>query len=146
MAVILILIAGAYASFQPSITPLSDLTNPNSSDSVSRNDSESSRRESSLVSANKTKTCLTCNGTGTRTKTIENYLTCPACAGAGKITCPHCSGSGRLELSRHLETNICPRCLGTGRQTCPDCNGKGYKSETVTTNEKCPTCKGKIQV
>lgn len=133
IAVILILTTCAYAHFQPPITSSSDLTNPNSSDIISQNDSECLRRESS-VSNSKTKSCLTCNDTGTLTKTIENYLTCPVCAGTGKITCPCCDGSG------HLGTDICIKCLGASLQTCPDCDGKGYKSEIVTTKDKCPDC------
>lgn len=133
ITVLLILIANVYAAFQPSINPPSDLTNSNSSDFVSQNP-ESSRRENSLVSDNKTKTCHACNDTGTIIKTIENYMTCPACAGAGKIPCHHCNGLGRLGI------DICTICLGAGLQTCPDCGGKGYKSETVTTKEKCPAC------
>lgn len=144
-AVLLILIAGVYASFEPPIAPLSDLTNSNVLDSFSQN-SESSRRENNLASADKTDTCLTCNDTRTLTKTIENYLTCQACAGAGKIICPYCSGSGHLGASGHSGADICPECLGTGRQTCHDCDGKGYKSETVITKEKCPTCKDKATI
>lgn len=141
IAVIFILIAGAYASLQPSEIS-STLTNPNSSESVSQSGSESSRRDNSLIS--ETETCLICNDTGTLTKTIENYLTCPVCAGTGKIICPDCNGSGRSEFSKHLGTNICPSCHGDGRLTCSDCSGKGYKSETIITTVKCPICKDKI--
>lgn len=144
IAVVFILITGAYASLQPSKMLSSTLTDPNCPESVSQSDSESSRRESSLVSANETETCLICNNTGILTKTIKNYLTCLACANTGRIICRHCSGSGRSELSEHIGTNICPRCQGTGRQTCLDCGGNGYKSETVTTQVKCPICKDKV--
>lgn len=142
IALLFILTTEAYASVQPSETQSSNLTDLMSSEGVNRIDSDSSRRESSLVGENETKICLACNDTGIITKTITNYLTCPVCT-AGKVSCHSCDGLGYLGSSKHIGKEICPECLGTGLQTCPDCNGKGYKSEITTSQANCPICKDK---
>ena len=106
-----------------------------------------------------TKTCDTCNGYGTVTKT--GYFTCSSCNGSGNGSvyskpCSKCNGYGG-----YTGTNgwvLCSSCNATGAvatvSKCSNCSGSGeiYEmrsidcsyctSGTITTYTTCGTCNG----
>lgn len=74
--------------------------------------------------------CDTCHGSGA--KTGSTPVTCPTCAGQGKV-----QQVQRSILGQIVNIVTCPDCKGAGtiiKEKCPDCKGDGRvkKEETVT--------------
>ncbi|MEI9964228.1 MAG: molecular chaperone DnaJ [Caulobacteraceae bacterium] len=68
--------------------------------------------------------------------TIPSAMTCEACSGSGckpgtsPVTCPTCAGAGRIRASQGFFAieRTCPRCGGSGRSIadpCAECHGAG---------------------
>ena len=78
--------------------------------------------------------CEPCGGTGAAPGTSP--VTCPACAGAGRV-----QQVTRTILGQMVRSGTCPRCDGAGRiveTPCPRCEGDGRILEDVTLDLEIP--------
>ena len=76
----------------------------------------------------KSTTCSTCNGTGSRSG--SRPAACPTCGGTGHVVRQNSARGGFFSIS-----SVCPQCNGEGvivADPCPVCNGTGAAVRPVT--------------